>query len=260
MPLDILIIDAFADRPFAGNPAAVCPLGAWLPDATMQAIAAEMNLSETVFFVPDGDRFAIRWFTPIREVDMIGHATLAAGHWVLERMRPGSETVEFTSKGDVFRVSRSPAGLAMEMPSLPPSPIAPLPELERALGRKPQTVMAAKHYLAIYAHEEDVAGLAPDFAELKRLTLPAIIVTAPATNGGDFVSRFFAPANGVDEDPVSGVAHLCLTPYWSKRLGKQSLVGRQLSRRGGVILCEDRGPRVLLGGSAVVVMEGRLSL
>lgn len=261
--LPIHIIDAFAERPMTGNPAAVVPLKSWLADATMQAIAAELNLSETVFFVAEGEGFAIRWFTPIREVDMIGHATLAAGALVLDRLRPDAAEVRFTSRGDTMIVTREGDAFTLEMPALPPKPIEPPAGLVKGLGHKPSAVLAAKHYLCICERAEDIAGLAPDFAKLKTLSLPAVIVTAPGDIGSgtaDFVSRFFAPANGVDEDPVSGVAHLCLVPYWSKRLGKSRLVGHQISPRGGIVRCEDLGPRVRLGGKVAYFLEGSISV
>lgn len=261
--LPIHIIDAFADRPMTGNPAAVVPLDAWLPDATMQAIAGELNLSETVFFVPEGEAFAIRWFTPIREVDMIGHATLAAGALVLDRMRPGAGEARFTSRGDTMIVARDGDGFTLEMPALPPKPIAAPDGLIEALGRKPSVVLAAKHYLCVFERAEEIAAIAPDFLKLRSLPLPAVIVTAPGDVAGgtaDFVSRFFAPANGVDEDPVSGVAHLCLVPYWSKRLGKPKLTGHQISPRGGIIRCEDLGARVRLGGRVAYFLEGMINV
>lgn len=262
MDLPIYIIDAFTDRPLSGNPAAVCPLDAWLPAATMQAIAAEMNLSETVFFAPERrrDGFGIRWFTPTREVDLIGHATLAAGYLVLERLRPGAESVSFLSGGTDLTVTRDGGSLLLEMPALRPEAIEAPAELARGLGRRPAEVFAAKHYLCVFEHAREVAALAPDMVVIAALDLPAVIVTAPASGDADFVSRFFAPANGVPEDPVSGVAHLCLAPYWAQRLGKARLVGRQLSQRGGVVRCEDRGSRVRLGGSAVLFLSGRIAI
>lgn len=263
MKLAMFIIDAFAERPLTGNPAAVCPLEAWLPTPTMQAIASEMNLSETVFFAPEpqGDAFGIRWFTPTREVDLIGHATLAAGHLVLERLRPGASEVRFLSGGSELTVTRAGASLNLEMPALRPVPIEPPAALAQGLGRRPRAVLAAKHYLCRYDHADEVAALAPDMGALSALELPAVIVTAPAFGGdADFVSRFFAPANGVPEDPVSGVAHLCLAPYWAEQLGKTTLVGRQLSRRGGVVTCEDLGSRVRLGGSAAIFLEGQITI
>jgi PhzF family phenazine biosynthesis protein len=261
--LPISIIDAFADRPLTGNPAAVIPLEAWLPDDLMQAIASELNLSETVFFVPKAEGFAIRWLTPIREVDMIGHATLAAGALVLERMRRDAAQVTFTSHGDAMSVTRDGDAYRLEMPALPPKPIEPPSGLTEGLQSRPAAVLSAKHYLCIFERASDVAALRPDFLKLKTLPLPAVIVTAPGDidNGGaDFVSRFFAPANGVDEDPVSGVAHLCLVPYWSKRLGKAELVGHQISKRGGVVRCEERGARVWLGGKVAFFLEGTIRI
>lgn len=260
--VSMYIIDAFADRPLAGNPAAVCPLENWLPVPTMQAIASEMNLSETVFFAPAilDQGFDIRWFTPTREVDLIGHATLAAGHLVLTRLRPELGSVRFFSHGNELKVSRDGAALALEMPALRPHAIEPPIALARGLGREPRAVLAAKHYLCLFESPDEVAALAPDMTALAALDLPAVIVTAPASGEFDFVSRFFAPANGVPEDSVSGVAHLCLAPYWSERLGKSKLMGRQLSARGGVVRCEDLGARVRLGGNATVFLEGRITL
>lgn len=260
--LPIYIIDAFAERPLTGNPAAVCPLENWLPAATMQAIAAEMNLSETVFFAPEppGDAFGIRWFTPTREVDLIGHATLAAGYHVLEHLRPGASTVRFVSGTESFTVERDGAALTLEMPALPPRAVTTPKDLVRALGQTPATVLAAKHYLCIFEQANDIRDLVPDMEALACLDLPAVIVSAPGSGEADFVSRFFAPANGVPEDPVSGVAHLCLAPYWAERLGKPALVGHQLSQRGGVVRCELRGDRVRLGGSAVTFLSGRIRI
>lgn len=262
MELPIFIIDAFAERTLAGNPAAVCPLESWLPEQTMQAIAAEMNLAETVFFTPEpqSERFAIRWFTPTREVDLIGHATLAAGHLVLERLQVGAKAVHFVSGADEFIVARAGDMLWLEMPALPPRAINAPPTLAKALGRAPKTVLAAKHYLCLYDSPADVAALAPDMAALAALDLPAIIVSAPGEGEIDFVSRFFAPANGVPEDHVSGVAHLCLAPFWAERLGKPALVGRQLSRRGGTVRCEHLGTRVRLGGRAAIFLDGQITI
>jgi predicted PhzF superfamily epimerase YddE/YHI9 len=262
MDLSMFIIDAFADRPFAGNPAAVCPLDAWLPASVMQAIASEMNLSETVFFVPElhSDSFGIRWFTPTREVDLIGHATLAAGHLVLARLQPNATLVRFVGSGEALTVTRDGTSLALEMPALRPRQIEPPPALTQGLGREPRAVLAAKHYLCVFNHADEISALAPDMAVIANLELPAVIVTAPGSGDEDFVSRFFAPANGVPEDPVSGIAHICLAPYWAEQLGKSRLVGRQLSPRGGIVRCEDLGSRVRLGGSAVVFLEGRITI
>lgn len=257
--MKIYIVDAFADRPLAGNPAAVCPLPAWPEDAVLQGIAAEMNLAETAFIVGAGGAYQIRWFTPTREVDLIGHATLAAAFIVFEKLEPGSSAVRFRSGQVALSVERQDKILSMDFPALLAEPIAPLPALARALGAEPAALLAAKHYLAVFEDAAAIRALKPDMAALAALPLPAVIVTAPSQEW-DFVSRFFAPANGVPEDAVSGVAHLALVPYWEKRLGRSKLAGRQLSQRGGTVLGERRGDRVILSGSAVLVLDGELYL
>jgi PhzF family phenazine biosynthesis protein len=268
MMLPLFIIDAFTDRPMTGNPAAVCPLQEWLPVEAMQSIAAEMNLSETVFFVPrqgapqseTSRDFDVRWFTPTKEVDMIGHATLAAGYLVLERLHPAAETARFISPTAELSVRREGDMLQMSMPALVPQQIAEPAGLAAALGAKPTAVFAAKHYLAVFGSAELVVGLRPDFTALADLALPAVIVTAKGEGEFDFVSRFFAPANGVPEDAVSGVAHCCLAPYWADNLGRSDMKGRQLSSRGGVVLCHYSGKDVVLGGTATIFLEGTIKL
>jgi PhzF family phenazine biosynthesis protein len=254
----ILIIDAFADRPLSGNPAAVCPLSTWIAEEVMQAIAAEMNLSETVFFVCKDGAYEIRWFTPTREVDLIGHATLAAGAFILNELEPDSSHVRFSSKGADLEVKRGAEGdYIIDMPSLKPQLLSDLPDgLIKGLGHRPSEIWAAKHYLCVFDKPDDVAQLSPDFAILAGLDLPAVIVTAAGFEEFDFVSRFFAPANGVPEDPVSGVAHCCLTPFWAERLRKDVLLGRQLSHRGGVVRCRVKGDRVQLEGKVAVFLDG----
>lgn len=268
MKLPISIIDAFASGPMTGNPAAVVPLEAWLEQRVMQAIAAEMNLSETVFIVPAGTPkarpkeliFEIRWFTPTKEVDMIGHATLAAGHYLVEASRSRPERISFISASATMAVQVRGDALELDMPALAPTPIAAPPQLIGALGAAPRAVLAAKHYLAVFERADDVAALRPDFAALAALPLPAVIVTAAGAGEFDFVSRFFAPANGVNEDPVSGVAHCCLAPYWSVRLDRANTVGRQLSQRGGTVSCETRESRVLLRGRARTFLDGTIHI
>jgi PhzF family phenazine biosynthesis protein len=258
--IDVFIIDAFTSKPLGGNPAGVCPLATWLPDATMQAIAAELNQSETVFFVPEGGDFRIRWFTPTREVDHIGHATLAAGHLLLSRLDPGRNEVRFLTGEDYMLVRRDGDLVTLDMAALVPKPAAVTDAIILALGARPTAALAAKHYLFVFDQADDVAKLKPDMAAIAQLALPAVIVTAPVSEGADFVSRFFAPANGVPEDAVSGVSHCCLAPYWARRLGRTSLVGRQLSSRGGIVMCEYQGRRVVLGGQATICLEGRMHL
>lgn len=294
MRFRIFQVDAFADRPFRGNPAAVCPLEAWPEDGLLQAVAAENNLSETAFLVRRGDGFELRWFTPEAEVDLCGHATLAAGFVVLRVMEGHREEVAFETASGPITVRRDGELLAMDFPAVPPEPCGEAPpELAAGLGRAPDRVLRAKDWLAVYPSAGDVAGLEPDMSVLRGLDLRGVVATAPAgprgsapgrpggggaggrgggEDGGpggrddgrrdgdapapDFVSRFFAPKLGVPEDPVTGSAHCTLAPYWARRLGRRELLGRQLSRRGGEVRCIARGDRVTLSGRAVLYMEG----
>jgi predicted PhzF superfamily epimerase YddE/YHI9 len=252
-------VDAFASRRFAGNPAAVCPLPGWPDDALLQAIAAENNLSETAFLVRETAGWRIRWFTPQAEVDLCGHATLAAAFVLFERLEPGRMEVEFASQSGPLGVRREADRLALDFPARPPRPIPPLPALSTALGRAPAELLRARDLCAVYSTEADVRSLRPDFAALTPLGDVGIIATAPGDDC-DFVSRFFAPAVGIPEDPVTGSAHATLTPYWAARLGKRSLFARQVSARGGELWVEDRGERVAIAGCAVLVVEGRMLL
>jgi predicted PhzF superfamily epimerase YddE/YHI9 len=259
--LPIYQVDAFTDSLFGGNPAAVCPLEAWLPDATMQAIAAENNLAETAFFVRDGSDYALRWFTPTVEVDLCGHATLASGHIVFSFLEPERESVSFrTLKAGTLAVSRRADMLVMDFPARPAVPAEAPPGLFAALGGKPREVLRARDHLIVYGSAAEVAALDPDFAALAEMDCWAAIATAPGDNGIDFVSRFFAPAQGVPEDPVTGSSHCTLVPYWAKRLGKTELNARQLSRRGGALTCALMGDRVSIAGRAVLYLEGRISV
>ncbi|MGA2818387.1 MAG: PhzF family phenazine biosynthesis protein, partial [Xanthobacteraceae bacterium] len=211
MRLPIYQVDAFTDSLFGGNPAAVCPLEAWLPEAAMQAIAAENNLSETAFFVRDGGDYALRWFTPTVEVDLCGHATLAAGHVVFHYLEPQRETVSFhTLKAGTLIVTRRADMLVMDFPARPASPAPPPPGLFAALGGAPREVLRARDHLIVYDTAAEIAALNPDLAALAKVDCWAAIVTAPGESGVDFVSRFFAPAQGVPEDPVTGSAHCTL--------------------------------------------------
>lgn len=252
-------LDAFADRVFAGNPAAVCPLESWLPDATLQSIAIENALSETAFLVGGGGRYRLRWFTPGAEVDLCGHATLAAASVVFETLEPGRTRVVFDSLSGELAVERDGELLALDFPSRPPAPCGEIPGLSGALGRAPLELLASRDLLAVYASEEDVRALAPDFAALSRIDTFAVIATAPGRDC-DFVSRFFAPRVGVPEDPVTGSAHCTLAPYWAARLGKRSLRARQVSARGGELACELRGERVRIAGRVVRYLEGTITL
>ncbi len=262
MRLPLYQIDAFVTgEAFSGNPAAVCPLEAWLPDALMQAIAAENNLSETAFFVPEEGEYRLRWFTPRTEVDLCGHATLAAAHVIFGFLAPRLRRVSFrTEKAGTLAVSRDGDLLTLDFPARPALPCPPPEGLNAALGRTPAAVLAARDYLAVYDAPADVAALAPDFAALARLDRFAVIVTAAAGGEYDFVSRFFAPAQGVDEDPATGSAHCTLIPYWAARLGKRRLVGCQISRRGGILYCELIGERVAIAGRTRLYLEGTIAV
>jgi PhzF family phenazine biosynthesis protein len=261
MHIPLYQVDAFADGPFTGNPAAVCPLDSWLPAETMQAIAAENNLSETAFFVPEGDGYRLRWFTPSVEVDLCGHATLASAFVVFRYLMPGRESVMFqTEKAGKLTVGRDSEALVLDFPSRPPLPCPMSEAVAAALGKAPVALLASRDYLAVYGRADEIAGLTPDFAAMAALDRFAVIVTAPGREGIDFVSRFFAPARGVPEDPVTGSAHCTLIPYWAERLGKTRLEARQLSRRGGRLSCGLREDRVTIAGRAVLYLEGTITI
>lgn len=262
MRLPIYQVDAFADKVFRGNPAAICPLPQWLPEPTMQAIAAENNLAETAFFVREGGDYALRWFTPTVEVDLCGHATLGSAHIVFSFLEPQRERVGFrTFKAGTLNVVRQGDMLAMDFPSRPPSPVEPPPGLLAAVGGMPREILRARDYLLVYDSAAEVRALAPDSAALARIPdCWAACATAPGEDGVDFVSRFFAPAQGIPEDPATGSSHCTLTPYWAKRLGKTELKARQLSHRGGALDCTLNGDRVSIAGRAVLYLEGQITV
>lgn len=259
MKIPLYQIDAFTSKVFSGNPAAVCPLGEWLPDQIMQAIAAENNLSETAFLVKKGDDYELRWFTPTTEVDLCGHATLASAYLVLTKLEPGRSSARFHSQSGILTVTKEGRLLALDFPARPALACHPPFEFLNGLGVQPKEVLKARDYLVLLDTEEVVKNLKPDFSELSRLDQASLIITAPG-NRVDFVSRFFAPAFGIPEDPVTGSAHCTLIPYWSKRLNKAKLVARQVSARGGELFCEDRGERVKIAGEAVLYLEGEITI
>lgn len=250
-------IDAFATRAFEGNPAAVCPLEEWLDDALLQAVAEENNLSETAFFVPCARGFQLRWFTPVAEVDLCGHATLAAAFVLFDVLGHARESVVFETKSGDLVVEKKSSLIAMDFPAQPPRACDVPAALVAGLGRQPSAVLAADDYIAVFETEEDIRNIVPDQSELQKLALRGVAVTAPGTDA-DFVSRFFAPKFGIPEDPVTGSAHCELAPYWQARLGKSLLLARQLSKRGGQVRCEVMGERVMLSGSAVKFMEAEI--
>lgn len=257
MELPIFQIDAFTSSVFGGNPAAVVPLTQWLPAAVMQSIAAENNVAETAFCVHRGDHYELRWFTPTVEVDLCGHATLATAHLLFSRYELQAQRLRFTTQSGWLEVTRAGDRLALDFPARPPATCAVPAELVAALGVQPVDVLAARDYLVVLRGAEAVRSLVPDLARIATLDRFAVIVTAPGDDC-DFVSRFFAPAQGIPEDPVTGSAHCTLIPYWSRRLGKLGLVARQLSRRGGELFCEDRGDRVTIAGHAVLYLAGTI--
>lgn len=257
MKIPLYHVDAFTGQLFHGNPAAVCPLKDWPNEATLQAIAAENNLSETAFFSGREGAYKIRWFTPTQEVDLCGHATLAAAFVVLNFMQTERKSVTFVSKSGRLRVTRAGELLVLDFPARPPQKCAEPPAaLLKGLGRQPKEVWASRDYLAVYDTEEEVRRLKPKMDKLAGLDKLGVIVTAPAKKQYDFVSRFFAPGAGVPEDPVTGSAHCTLVPYWAERLGKERLLAYQASARGGELYCMARGERVAIGGRAVLYMRG----
>ena len=253
-------VDAFTDRPFAGNPAAVVPLDAWLDDGLMQAIAAENNLSETAFLVPNGKAWGLRWFTPLSEVDLCGHATLASAHVLFHELGVTREALHFDTRSGRLTVRRDGKALQMDFPRWPVRPLTTDPGIGAALGADPTEVHdTGACLMAVFDDEAAVLALTPDMRAVAALHPFGLIVTAPGRSQ-DFVSRFFAPAVGIDEDPVTGSTHCALTPFWAARLGKSTLTARQISARGGELECELRGDRVLLRGRAVTVIESTLRL
>jgi PhzF family phenazine biosynthesis protein len=261
MRTPIFQVDAFTTRRFAGNPAAVMPMARFLADAVMQAIAAENNLAETAFLVPEGGDYRLRWFTPNVEVPLCGHATLASAAVVMERLDPGRSKVVFHSASGPLTVTRADARYVMDFPARPSDPIPAPPGLAEALGVVPIEVFGnAFNYMAALESAPILRALAPDMAALARMDRPGVIVTAPGDGVYDFVSRYFAPAKGIPEDPVTGAAHCMLAPYWTKRLGKTEFRAYQASRRGGEIICRVVQDRIELEGSCVFYLEGEVEI
>jgi predicted PhzF superfamily epimerase YddE/YHI9 len=257
MEIDLYQIDAFAGRVFAGNPAAVCPLQAWLPDPVLQSIAQENNLSETAFFVPEGDQYHIRWFTPVSEVDLCGHATLAAAYALFELLDIRKETLSFTSRSGVLTVTRDRNMLRMDFPSQPPSICVPPQVLIEAFSHYPKEYLCAEDYIVVFEHENDVLSAIPDLGLLKKLDRRGVIITA-GSDKYDFVARFFAPKYGINEDPVTGSAYTQLVPYWANKTTKSQFHVRQLSVRGGDVHCELLRDRVVIAGQCILYLQGKI--
>ena len=256
--MQIYQIDAFTNQLFEGNYAAVCPLNEWINDEILQNIAIENNYPETAFFIPDGDNFHLRWFTPAYEVDLCGHATLATAHMIFNHTDYDRNEIIFNSKSGKLTVTKQDDGwLQMDFPTLKLAPISTSEALIKGLGATPIEVYKSMDVLAVFETEAEVAALNPDFRLLKTIDTRGIIATAKGDKV-DFISRFFAPAAGVDEDPVTGSAHSQLTPYWSNKLNKNKLNARQISKRGGKLRFEMKGNRVLISGQAVTYLIGEI--
>jgi PhzF family phenazine biosynthesis protein len=259
MRLSIYQVDAFTDQLFGGNPAAIVPLTEWLPVPTMQKIAAENNLAETAFFVPQGDDFELRWFTPELEIDLCGHATLATAHILFTELGYNKDTIHFhTLKAGTLSITKQEDLYTLDFPSRPAIKCE-LPEgLLAALGgSKPTEVLSSRDHMLVYETEEEVLALKPNFAELAKIDLMGIIATAKG-NHSDFVSRFFIPAAGINEDPVTGSAHCNLIPYWAEKLKTNKLHAFQVSERRGELWCELKGDRVLMAGKAITYLKGEI--
>jgi PhzF family phenazine biosynthesis protein len=257
--LPLYQIDAFTSRLFSGNPAAVVLLDAWLPDTLLAAIAAENNLAETAFVIPHGKPMPLRWFTPTVEVDLCGHATLAAAHVLFRYHLPAAQRVEFETRSGVLAVARDGDYLSMDFPARPGQPLAAIDSLAAVLGARPREAYLARDLLAIFDSESQVRDFKPDFAHIAALDAFGLTIAAPGDEV-DYVYRFFAPRQGIPEDPATGSANCTLVPYWAKRLGKTDLTARQLSPRGGELRCALRGERVLIAGRTVEYLRGEITV
>jgi PhzF family phenazine biosynthesis protein len=260
MLLKIFQVDAFTEKLFGGNPAAVVPLTGWLPDALMQSIAAENNISETAFFVPEQDGYGLRWFTPTVEVELCGHATLATAHILFNHLGAKQEELNFYTKSGKLSVKHNGDLLTLIFPITPYSKIDTPPGLAQALGITPAVVFAsATKWMAVYTSQKEIQNCHPDFAAIAKLNIPGIIITARG-EACDFVSRFFTPRQGINEDPVTGSAHTLLIPYWAERLNKSSMSAQQLSSRGGKLQCKSAGHSVEISGNAVTYLTGEIEV
>ena len=250
---------AFTNRMFAGNPAGVCLLEEFLPNEQLQAIATQNDLPETAFVVERGEHFDLRWMTPALEVDLCGHATLAAAHVLFQHRGYAGDKVRFQTQSGELIVEQNAHPLVLDFPARPAEEGGDFAAVAKSLGAKPANVLHGRDYFAVFVSQEEVAAITPDLAAVAKLDAQGVVVTAPGDDC-DFVSRYFAPAAGIPEDPVTGSTHCTLIPYWSQRLGKRELFARQVSARGGELFCEDRGDRVGIGGEAVTYVEGQIHL
>lgn len=260
MDLALYQVDAFASGVFKGNPAAVVPLDEWLADETLQAIAAENNLAETAYFIPKGDGWHLRWFTPEFEMDLCGHATLASAWVIANVLQPGRERMSFETRSGELVVERDGYLLRMDFPARPPGPVDSKDAVAAALGGKPVEILASRDYFVVYETAAEVEALQPNMQKLMDIDRFGFIATAKGDPGCDFVSRFFAPKAGIPEDPVTGSAHCSLIPYWAEKLNKHELFARQVSRRGGDLWCQFKGDRVGIAGRCVPYLRGTISV
>jgi PhzF family phenazine biosynthesis protein len=257
MTLKLYQVDAFTNEVFGGNPAAVCPLEKWLDDETMQKIANENNLSETAFFVKEDTGFRIRWFTPTSEIDLCGHATLASAYVLFIKLNYPTNKIIFTSKSGSLTVEKEDEIISLNFPARNPQPIKAEKILLNSLPIKPTEVLFDKTTICVFENEQQIRSMQPQVQEFLNLPTHGVIITAPGDNV-DFVSRFFAPDVGINEDPVTGYAHTLLIPYWTKRLKKPKLHALQVSQRGGELFCEDLEARVKISGKAILYLEGEI--
>ncbi len=259
MKIPIYQVDAFTSNLFGGNPAAVCPLAEWIDPGLMQSIAAENNLSETAFFVKKNDFYELRWFTPEIEVDLCGHATLASGHVLFNHLGYAEKEIRFETKSGRLTVKQSGDLISLNFPANPPVKVDTPDRLTEGLGKKSLEVCKSRDYLALFETEKDVLSIQPNFKILEKLDALGIIITARGDTS-DFVSRFFAPAAGIDEDPVTGSAHTTLVPFWANKLNKTQFHAFQISKRGGELFCQLAGDRVLISGKAKTYLTGEIEI
>lgn len=259
MRLQLFQVDAFSSKIFSGNPAAICPLESWLDDSSLQSIAEENNLSETAFFIPKAAGYHLRWFTPASEVDLCGHATLATAHILFTKLGHSAGEILFYTRSGELKVKQTNTILTMDFPALQCEPCDPPEALIEGLGKVPREVFRGEDYLVVYDNEQEIKNIEPNHIFLNQLDARGVGVTAKGSDV-DFVSRFFAPKHGIDEDPVTGSFHCLLTPFWAQRLQKSRLKARQVSRRGGELICELLKNRVLLSGQCATYMEAQIYL
>jgi len=257
MKIPMYQVDAFTEELFKGNPAAVCILDYWIDEKIMQSIAVENNLSETAFCVANDDLCELRWFTPEGEIDLCGHATLATAYIMFNHIGYSGKEIKFTTKSGILKVSKDKDVLTMVFPAREGISTCITDQLVKGLGKRPKELYKSRDLMAVYETEEEIKNMSPDFEALKALDAFGIIVTAKGSEA-DFVSRYFAPAAGIAEDPVTGSSHCTLVPYWSKVLGKKKLLAHQLSKRSGILQCEDMGDKVTISGTGVLFFKGEI--